>query len=91
MKGGYGKFDVVFTEIFGSDCFAAVAYKMQLPVVSMSSAPDVAWMHERFGSVDNPSYLVNVFTGYTSAMNLWQRFINSCTTLYVKWLHKVSR
>ncbi|KAK3915620.1 UDP-glucosyltransferase 2 [Frankliniella fusca] len=89
MRGGYGRFDVVFTEVFGSDCWAAVAHKMQLPLISMSSAPDVSWMHERFGSPDNPSYLVNVFTGYTSAMSLWQRLINACTAVYVNYLHKI--
>lgn len=89
MKGGYGRFDVVFTEIFGSDCWVAVAHKMELPIISMSSAPDVSWMHERFGSPDNPSYLVNVFTGYTSAMSLWERMINACTALYVNYLHKI--
>ncbi|KAJ1531785.1 hypothetical protein ONE63_000441 [Megalurothrips usitatus] len=88
MKGGYGRFDAVFTEVFGSDCWAAVAHKMAVPLISMSSAPDVTWMHERFGSVDNPSYLINVFTGYTSSMTLWERTVNAFTALYVKWLHK---
>lgn len=30
MNGAHGKFDVVFTEIFGSDCWAAVAHKMRV-------------------------------------------------------------
>lgn len=30
MSGKHGKFDVVFTEIFGSDCWTAVAYKLDV-------------------------------------------------------------
>lgn len=32
MNGVHGKFDVVFTEIFGSDCWAVVAHKMKVSI-----------------------------------------------------------
>ena len=89
MNGGYGEFDVVFTEIFGSDCWTAAAHKLQLPLISMSSGPDVSYMHERLGSVDNPSYLVNVFTSFNSNMTFWERVVNTCTLLWTNYLHQV--
>lgn len=30
INGLHGKFDVVFTEIFSSDCFTAIAYKLKV-------------------------------------------------------------
>lgn len=30
MAGAYGRFDIVLTEIFGSDCWTAVPYKFQV-------------------------------------------------------------
>ncbi|KAE8736790.1 UDP-glycosyltransferase-15, partial [Frankliniella occidentalis] len=88
MKGGFGRFDLVLTEVFGSDCFAAVPYKLGLPVVSLSSAPDVSWLHERIGSVDNPSYIANVFGDYRGRMTLWERMHNAFSGLYLNHLFK---
>ncbi|KAK3919517.1 UDP-glucosyltransferase 2 [Frankliniella fusca] len=86
MDGGLGRFDVVLTELFGSDCWAAVPYKLGVPLVSVSSAPDVAWMHERIGSVDNPSYITNVFGNAFGRMSLWERVCNTFTGLYLNYL-----
>lgn len=88
MDGGFGRFDVVLTEVFGSDCWAAVAHRLGLPLVSVSSAPDVAWMHERIGSVDHPAYITNVFADFHGRMNLWERFVNTVTGVYMKYLFK---
>ncbi|XP_034240866.1 UDP-glucuronosyltransferase 2B15-like isoform X2 [Thrips palmi] len=88
MRGGYGRFDVVLTEVFASDCWAAVPHKLGLPVVTVSSAPDVSWMHERIGSVDNPAYINNVFTDLSGPMTLWQRFCNTASTLWINYLFK---
>lgn len=89
MRGGYGKFDVVLTEVFGSDCWAAVPYKMGLPIVTVSSAPDVSWMHDRIGSIDNPSYISNVFTDFNGPMTLWERFCNTASRLWINYLFTV--
>nr|WHM27958.1 UDP-glycosyltransferase family 466 member C1 [Frankliniella occidentalis] len=89
MSGKYGKFDVVFTELFGTDCCTAVAYKLQVPFISMLVAPDYAWMHDRVGSVDNPSYIVANFEPYAGAMDLWHRIQNTFMSIAHKLLFKI--
>ncbi|XP_034255447.1 UDP-glucuronosyltransferase 2B15-like [Thrips palmi] len=89
MSGAYGKFDVVFTEIVGTDCFSVVAHKMQVPLISIATQPDFSQIHERMGSVDNPSYLVTTYEALTGRMNLWQRcrnvFAYFSNIFLVKW------
>ncbi|KAK3925715.1 UDP-glucosyltransferase 2 [Frankliniella fusca] len=89
MSGKHGKFDVVFTEIFGSDCFTAVAHKLKVPLISAVSAPDFPWMHDRVGSVDNPSYLITAMEPYAGKMSLWQRIQNVFMYHYYRYIHKV--
>ncbi|XP_034250265.1 LOW QUALITY PROTEIN: uncharacterized protein LOC117650772 [Thrips palmi] len=79
MSGAYGKFDVVFTEICGSDCWAVVAHKLQIPLISIATQPDFPHMHARLGSVDNPSYLITAYELMAGKMNLWQRCRNVLT------------
>ncbi|XP_052129170.1 UDP-glucosyltransferase 2 isoform X1 [Frankliniella occidentalis] len=38
MKGKYGKFDVVFTEVFASDCWAVVPFKLNVSSFSARNA-----------------------------------------------------
>ncbi|XP_034243932.1 UDP-glucuronosyltransferase 2B15-like [Thrips palmi] len=77
LAGGYGRFDVVFTEAFASDCWAAIPHALQLPAISLASGPDWPWIHERMGSVDNPSYIINVFTTFKDPMSFWDRLRNT--------------
>jgi len=88
MSGKHGKFDVVFTEIFGSDCFTAVAHKLKLPLISVVTAPDFPWMHDRVGSVDNPSYLIVGMEPFAGKMNLWQKLQNVFMYVYHRYIHK---
>ncbi|XP_034253455.1 UDP-glucuronosyltransferase 2B15-like [Thrips palmi] len=88
MSGKYGKFDVVFTEIFGSDCWSVVAYKLNLPLISVVTAPDFAWMHERVGSVDNPSYIITPDEPVAGKMSFLERAMNTYTYLMKRYKHK---
>ncbi|KAJ1532204.1 hypothetical protein ONE63_000824 [Megalurothrips usitatus] len=76
MDGKYGKFDVVFTEIFGSDCWTVVAHKLQVPLISIATTPDFAWMHGRVGSPDNPAYLVVNNEPVAGRLTFPQRVVN---------------
>ncbi|KAJ1521690.1 hypothetical protein ONE63_003333 [Megalurothrips usitatus] len=88
MSGKHGKFDVVFTEICHGDCWAAVAYKLNVPLISISTQPDLAWQHERVGSVDNPSYLPVNFEPYAGRLTFPQRLYNTAVYIYYNWAHK---
>ncbi|KAK3917458.1 UDP-glucosyltransferase 2 [Frankliniella fusca] len=80
LAGGYGRFDVVLTEAFASDCWLGIPHRLGLPVVSLASGPDWPWIHERMGSVDNPSYIVNVFSKIKEPMSFMDRVYNTVFT-----------
>ncbi|KAJ1529978.1 hypothetical protein ONE63_006706 [Megalurothrips usitatus] len=88
MAGKHGKFDIVFTEIINSDCWAAVAYKLNVPLISIASQPDVACQHERVGAVDNPSYLGVNFETYVGRLSFSQRLVNTALYIYFNLAHK---
>nr|WHM27959.1 UDP-glycosyltransferase family 466 member D1 [Frankliniella occidentalis] len=85
LAGGYGKFDVVLTEAFGADCWAGIPHRLGLPVVSLASGPDWPQIHERMGSIDNPSYNVNVFAKITEPMGFWDRVYNTVFSVCIKY------
>ncbi|XP_026290580.2 UDP-glucosyltransferase 2-like [Frankliniella occidentalis] len=89
MKGKYGKFDVVFTEVFASDCWAVVPFKLNVPLISLDSQPDHPWMHDRVGAINNPSYLFSTNVYHVGPMNLWQRARNTYQLLAAQYLFKV--
>lgn len=64
---------------------------MQVPLISVVTAPDMPWMHERLGSVDNPSYLVVANEPYAGRMDLWHRLQNVVAYACSNLLHKVTR
>ncbi|XP_034242083.1 UDP-glucuronosyltransferase 2B15-like isoform X2 [Thrips palmi] len=88
IRGAYGKFDVVFTEICCSDCWTVVAHKLQLPLISIATQPDFTQIHDRVGSVNNPSYLVTPFEPLVGKMGLWERCRNVLALLTSMWLDK---
>ncbi|KAJ1521692.1 hypothetical protein ONE63_003335 [Megalurothrips usitatus] len=88
MSGKHGKFDVVFTEICNSDCWTAVAHKLDVPLISISTQPDLVWQHERVGSVNNPSYLPVNFEPYVGRLTFPQRLFNTAVYIYYNWAHK---
>ncbi|XP_039276643.1 UDP-glucosyltransferase 2 [Nilaparvata lugens] len=71
-----GKFDLVITEIFSSDCFVPFAYKLKVPLVSIVTSSALPWMNSRVGNPDNPSYLVNYASSFSPQMTFLERLEN---------------
>lgn len=59
MSGKHGKFDVVFTEIFGSDCWTVVAFKLNVHLCTNIAARSTlstvqAYNYFAFSSLEAP-------------------------------------
>ncbi|KAJ1520421.1 hypothetical protein ONE63_003553 [Megalurothrips usitatus] len=88
MKGAYGKFDVVFTEVSNTDCWAAVPYKLKVPMISLSTQPGFMWSAGRVGYPDNPAYITTSFMNFAYPATFWQRLYNTYNYLTVHFLAK---
>lgn len=77
LKNSKKKYDVVLTELFGSDCMLGWAWHFGVPSIVMTSSANLPWASERFGLPDNPSYIPNYFSGYLAEMSLLERIVNT--------------
>lgn len=81
------KYDLVITELFGTDCMTYVAYKLGIPFISMTTTMSAPWAADRLGLPDNPSYIPNFLVSFTPDMSLWQRTYNTAVLVYAKFMH----
>ncbi|XP_044734058.1 UDP-glycosyltransferase UGT5-like [Chrysoperla carnea] len=79
------KYDVIITEIFGTDCMLAFAHSFKVPTVAIVSSVALPWIPDRFGLPDNPSYIPNYLLPFTENMSLYERFINTMLNVYSKF------
>lgn len=78
------KYDLLISEIFGTDCMLGFAHIFNIPFVAFTSSVNLPWGSDRIGNPDNPSYIPNYFVPYLSKMNLWERLTNTLTLLLYK-------
>ncbi|XP_063235246.1 UDP-glucosyltransferase 2-like [Bacillus rossius redtenbacheri] len=71
------KFDLVITEVFGSECAAGFAHRFDAPLVSIVSCVAFPWTHGRLGNPDHPAYVPSYTLPYTDRMTFWQRVVNA--------------
>ncbi|KAL0278683.1 UNVERIFIED_CONTAM: hypothetical protein PYX00_000433 [Menopon gallinae] len=83
------KFDLVIVEYFNTDCFSVFSYIFKAPLMAIFSSVLMPWHYDRFGSPDNPSYIVNHMNNYPSEMNLKQRVLNTIATFGLKIYYRV--
>ncbi|XP_046661745.1 UDP-glucosyltransferase 2-like isoform X2 [Homalodisca vitripennis] len=81
------RYDLLITELFASDCFTYVAYKLKIPLISYTTSTAMPWGADRVGYPDNPSYITNLFVGFSPEMTLWQRIYNTAVLVYTKFWH----
>lgn len=68
-------FDIILMEQFNCDCMMAIAWKINAPVIGMSSCVLLPWLYDRVGSPLIPSYMPS-FLGYSDEMSLSERSIS---------------
>lgn len=78
------KFDLLITELWGSDCFLPLANVLDVPHISMITTMEVPWSLGRYGSPLNPAHQVNLYLPHSNyAMDFWQRLTNALLTAYM--------
>lgn len=70
------KFDVILVELFNNDCMMGVAWKLNAPVIGLSSCMLMPWHYDRFGNPLIFSYITGQPLGYTDNMTYMQRLTN---------------
>ncbi|XP_012257373.2 UDP-glucosyltransferase 2-like [Athalia rosae] len=75
------KYDVMITEIFGTNCYLGFAHKLKLPVIGVISSAMYAWAYGPFFDTSNPSYIPSQLTEFGHRMNFFERVSNLMTHL----------
>ncbi|XP_054286486.1 UDP-glucosyltransferase 2-like [Macrosteles quadrilineatus] len=82
-----GQYDLLITEIFGTDCYAYFARLLDIPMVSITTSIAMPWAADRFGLPDNPSYIPNYLVNFSPQMSFGERIHNTLTLSYAKLMH----
>lgn len=69
-------FDVILMEQFNADCMMGVAWKLNAPVIGLSSCVLMPWHFDRVGSPLIPSYMPSLFVGSSDNMSFLGRLNN---------------
>lgn len=84
-------FDVIIMEQFNSDCMMGVAWKLQAPVIGLSSCALMPWHYDRVGNPHISSYVPALFMGYSDNMSYAARLANWLTIHGMKLLYRYDR
>lgn len=79
-------FDLMITEAFNTRLFFALAHKMQIPFITLSSCTLPQHVSYDIANPINPSYIPALVSYYNSKMNFWQRLHN----LYITVVHAIA-
>ncbi|XP_071054635.1 UDP-glucosyltransferase 2-like [Onthophagus taurus] len=78
------KFDVVISEIYGTDCLLGFAHHFNVPIIGASSTDLLPWSGTRMGNPDNPSHVSN-YLGFNSLkMNIFEKIYAVGLTIATK-------
>lgn len=71
-----GDYDVIMLEYFNTDCLQAVAWKLQIPVIGLSSSALLPWYYDCVGNPQHPAYIPSTFTAGFEQMPFFTRLMN---------------
>lgn len=80
LKSGR-KFDLLILELFNTDCFFSFSQVFSSPFIACSSCNTFPHHNHRISNPDSLAFSPNVFYPMSRNMNLFERVINSVTTL----------
>lgn len=81
-------FDVIIMEQFNSDCMSGVAWKLQAPIIGLSSCALMPWHYDRVGNPHIPSYVPALFMGLSDRMSYTERLSNWMAVQGMKLLYR---
>nr|BAN21257.1 glucosyl/glucuronosyl transferases [Riptortus pedestris] len=70
-------FDVIFLEMFNSDLFYGLAYRIGAPVIGFSSCSLMPWTADSMAVPNQPAYIPNNLGVHDLKMDWWDRVINT--------------
>lgn len=82
------KFDVILMEHFNTDCLMGLAYKLDAPVIGLSSCALMPYHYERVGTPIHSSYMPSLATGYSDNMSFKERLHNWIAIHLLNFLYK---
>lgn len=82
------KFDVMLVEQFNSDCMMGVAWKLNAPVIGLSSCILLPWHYDRVANPLIPSYVPALFLGFSDKMSYVERLANWVSVQAFKLMYK---
>ncbi|XP_024080454.1 UDP-glucuronosyltransferase 2A3-like isoform X3 [Cimex lectularius] len=71
------EFDLSIIELFNTDVFYPLLYKIGAPVVGITSHSIINWHQGYFANPDSPSVVPTVLSAYSDKMSLPERFCNT--------------
>ncbi|XP_046745935.1 UDP-glucosyltransferase 2-like [Diprion similis] len=80
------KYDLMLTQVLGSNCYLALAHKLKLPVVNVETSAMFPWTQDPFFESTHPSFIPCLLTTFTNEMRFMERVENLITILYSKFL-----
>lgn len=81
-------FDVILMEQFNADCMMGVAWKLEAPVIGLSSCVMMPWHYDRVGSPLITSHMPSLYVGESEEMSYFGRLNNWLATHVIKILYK---
>lgn len=88
VKEAFSKqYDVIIVEYFNSDCMLGLAhvYGIKAPIVAVCSSGFMPWTPDRLGLNDNPAFVPQLTTYFTTKMNFFDRMENALLSYYYKY------
>lgn len=71
------QFDLLITQPFGSDVFAVLSHKLNVPLINVFSLPTIyPQLAERMGSMSNPSIVPSIYLQSQNFINFFNRIRN---------------
>lgn len=83
------KYDVILVEYFTNNCLLGITWKLQAPVIGLSSCALPPWHHDTFGTPLIPSFMPTTFSAYSENMSFSERFLNFINNNGMKLLHRL--
>lgn len=83
-----GEFDVIMLEYFCNDCMQGIAWKLQLPVIGLTSSALMPWYYNSVGNLHNPGYIPSVFTESSDEMTFSTRLWNWFNVHVLKFVYR---
>lgn len=82
------KFDVILVEQFNSDCMMGVAWKLNAPVIGLSSCVLMPYHYDRVANPLMTSYVPVLYHGFSDKMSFGERLVNWITVHTTKLMYK---